>query len=109
MSKLCCWCSLAVLAACAGAPKPEAPVAAPDPGLVAVLAEIDKALAARPDDGVLLYQRASIMLAVGGSSAEALQVLARLDATGWGIPLDDGYFRRLVQTAGHQALAERVA
>jgi hypothetical protein len=112
-------CRLAVLAgvvggvvgsaACGGPerPKPTAPAATPDPETVAAVAVIDEALAARPDDVVLLYLRASMTTQVG-PPAGALPFLARLDAAGWDVPLAPSDFGALAEDRRFRELATRI-
>jgi xanthosine utilization system XapX-like protein len=100
------WLAIALGCRAAG---PTKPAAAVNPVLVTVLAEVDEALVGQPTDGVLLYQRASIMLPLGAKPAEVVPFLERLDASGWNIPLADADFGALVGDARYRELAARIA
>jgi DNA-binding beta-propeller fold protein YncE len=109
------------LAACSGAGVPAAPSssaattgrpAQPPPGAAAdlvarLLAVVDDALRARPDDGVPLYQRAALSVEAG-APADALPFLRRLDAIGWDIPLRPDMFAPLAEDASFRELAARI-
>jgi hypothetical protein len=110
------------LAACSGAgsvaaPQPSAPTrlgpaqsspraGAVDDPMARLLAVVDEALRARPEDGVPLYQRAALSIEVG-ASADALPFLVRLDAIGWDIPLQPDLFAPLAEDARFRELAAR--
>jgi len=74
-----------------------------------VLAAVDDALVARPTDGGLLYQRASLMIPLGARPADALRFLEQLDATGWDVALADADFAPLTGDARYRELAARIA
>jgi hypothetical protein len=108
------WFAIVTVVACRS-PEPTAPAAsaasaASDgaPPFAAMLAVVDKALAARPDDGVLLYQRATLAIPLGLTAADALPFLERLDATGWDVPLAASDFDPLVNDARYRELAARI-
>jgi sugar lactone lactonase YvrE len=104
------WSSWLVLAiACHPASPPPPAAAAPDPVLIALLAQIDERLVSQPGDGTLLYQRASLMIPVGAKPVDALPFLARLEATGWDIPFADVDFGPLAGDPRYRELAARVA
>ena len=99
---------LLVAIACRAA-HPAPPTTAADPTIVAVLAQIDAQLAAQPTDGVLLYQRASLMIPLGAPPGDALGFLDRLDAAAWDIPLAEADFAPLANDAHYRELAARIA
>lgn len=88
------------------APPPPPPSAAADP-LRRLLAVVDDALRAHPDDGVPLYQRAALSIEAG-APADALPFLSRLDAIGWDIPLRPDMFTALADDARFRELAARI-
>jgi hypothetical protein len=99
--------SVLAAAACGGGGKPEPKAPAPDPQVTAALAAIDQALAARPDDGMLLYHRASMTVAAG-APADALPFLARLDAAGWSVALSPLDFAPLAGDPRFREIAQRI-
>jgi len=105
------WLPWLVLAAChAAVPAASGPPAtATDPTLVALLARVDELLAAQPADGVLLYQRASLMIPLGANPTDVLPFLARLDAAGWDIPLARTDFEPLAGDARYREIEARIA
>jgi hypothetical protein len=77
-----------------------------DPLVARLLAVVDDALRAHPDDSVKLYQRAALSIEAG-APAEALPFLQRLDAIGWDIPLGPDTFGPLAGDARFRDLAAR--
>lgn len=106
------WLSCLIAAAACGA-APASPARVPDPKLdpvlTALLAETDRRLVEQPDDGVLLYHRAWLMLALGSPPAASLAYLERLDAMGWSVPFAPVDFEPLAGDARYRALAASVA
>jgi sugar lactone lactonase YvrE len=102
--------SLFVAAGCGSSAPPTAKpaAAAPNPALVKMIEGLDRGLAARPKDQVLLLLRAAFS-AEAGRTAEALAHLERLDATGWDVPFSASDFRQLAGERRFQDIAARIA
>lgn len=90
--------ALLLVLACGGKPS----------GSSSFIAELDRGLAERPDDAVLLMWRA-YFTAESGRSEEAIGFLERLDRTGWDIPFAPSDFKILANDPRFRAIATRVA
>lgn len=103
-----------VLSACGGSarpaspPAPAAPAQPADDNLVEVLAGLDRSLAERPGDQVLLLLRAAYSDAAGRPD-EAIAFLEKLDATGWDVPFTPVDFKTIAKDRRFQDIAARVA
>ena len=73
-----------------------------------MIAQLDEALAQRPDDGVLLLLRAAFA-SDAGRIAETVTFVEKLDATGWDIPFGPTDFRPVQGDPRFQAAANRIA
>lgn len=102
---------VAMLVAACGSkapPSPPAPKPAADPAALAIIAQLDQALVARPTDGVLLLLRAAYG-AEAGQTTEAVKFLERLDAIGWDVPFAPTDFKPLAGDPRFRELAARIA
>lgn len=97
----------ALLLGCGGEAAPATPAARMDPLVAKLVAALDESLRRRPDDGVLLYQRAALAIEAG-APAEALPFLERLDASGWSVPLHPGEFEPLAGDRRYREIAARI-
>lgn len=100
----------AALAGCAGGtsrPESAPPRTSADPLFARLLVVLDRLQTERPDDGVLLYQRAALSLATG-SPDRALPLIERLDAIGWDVPLSAEHYRRLTVHPRYREIAARI-
>ncbi|HEY5936232.1 MAG TPA: hypothetical protein VIU61_16390 [Kofleriaceae bacterium] len=91
----------------APAPTPGSGSAEP-PEITAMLAQLDQALAQRPDDGVLLLLRAAYG-SEAGRVAETLTAIEKLDAIGWDVPFAPTDFRAVHGEKRFQTAAARIA
>jgi sugar lactone lactonase YvrE len=97
------------LAACGSAPQvPTNPAAAPpDPAVAALIGTVDRELATRPDDGMLIYLRAALAVEAG-AHAEAWPYVERLEAAGWDVPFGRD-LEPLADDPRYAPIAQRVA
>lgn len=102
----------ALFAVACGGTKPATPTpgsgSGEPPELAAMLAQLDQALAQRPDDGVLLLLRAAYG-AEAGRVAETLAMVEKLDAIGWDVPFAPTDFRAVRGDRRFEAAAARIA
>jgi sugar lactone lactonase YvrE len=98
---------IAALLGCGGSRSSSGTPPAVDPLIARLLVAVDESLRARPDDGVLLYERAALSVAAG-SVADALPFIERLDAIGWDVPLRPDDYRPLAGHPRYRALARRI-
>jgi sugar lactone lactonase YvrE len=105
---------VAFLAACGGSTPPKLHPAAPaaeakpaSPEATAMLARLDEALAAKPDDQVLMLMRAAYSEAAGKPD-DALRFIEKLDASRWDVPFTSVDFKTLANDPRYQRLNARI-